>query len=191
MSAPSVWVEFFGPSTWKALHSIAHNYAADPANPTSEERRDVIDFLRLLEKLLPCPSCRVHYGKWLQSHPIDASTRESLVRWLYDLHSDVNRRSHKPNISYEEHKRDYSGWTQQDLDRLRTLPREKQLVTLADPHNGRRPFVRDGEHSVGESLGLSPTATTAIAAGVIGALVGAAAVVRIQRLRAHSNGETK
>jgi len=152
MSYPSKFVEFFGPSTWKTLHSIAWNYAEVPESPTPEEKKDVIDFLRLLEKLLPCPSCGVHFGKYMEKNPINADSRDKLVHWLYDLHSDVNRRYGKPNITFEEHKNDYAGWTNEKNKAYHKLPRRKQLQQMADPHFGR--LLGTTESMVGQNTDI-------------------------------------
>jgi hypothetical protein len=142
MSYPSKFVEFFGPSTWRTLHAIAWNYAADPDAPTEEEQKDIIDFLRLFEKLLPCPSCRVHYGAYMLREPIDASSRAALTRWLFELHNDVNKRSNKPLLTYEQHTRDYAIWGEAEAERFRAMSRGEQLARLADPHMGRLSYER-------------------------------------------------
>jgi len=134
MSYPSKFVEFFGPSTWKALHSIAWNYAEDSDAPTDQEKKDLLDFFRILENLLPCPQCRTHYGAYLLKHPIDASNRSVFTHWLHDLHNDVNRRTNKPLLSYEQHEREYSGWDAKTAARFQTMTREQQVRTLGDPH---------------------------------------------------------
>lgn len=137
MSYPSKFVEFFGPSTWKTLHSIAFNYAAKAETPTEAEKRDVIDFFRLVERLLPCESCRVHYGKYINANPVDASSRDALTRWLFDFHSAVNERTHKPQITYEEHQDDYSGWDKAKIKAYVARSPSAKLRYLADPHLGR------------------------------------------------------
>jgi hypothetical protein len=113
MSAPARYVEFWGPSTWRAMHSIA--YTA-PERPSIEEQRQFVDFFRLLGDVLPCPSCRVHYQKYMSEHPIDASSREALVQWVYDLHDSVNKRKGKESPSRAAVDAFYSNW-----DRARQL----------------------------------------------------------------------
>ena len=139
MSYPSRFVEFFGPSTWKTLHSIAWNYAEHEDAPTVEEKRDIIDFFRILENLLPCPSCRKHFGVYMLKHPIDASSRSALVRWLFDLHNDVNKRTHKetPVLTFEEHRTDYAGWNKEVSEKFSHMSRNEQMNKLSDPHFGR------------------------------------------------------
>ena len=98
MAYPSRFVEFFGPSTWRAMHAIAFTY---PENATPETRMQYIDFFRALGPVIPCPSCSKHYMEYIDKHPIDADSRESLAKWVYELHQDVNRRNKKPGLTWE------------------------------------------------------------------------------------------
>jgi hypothetical protein len=59
--------------------------------------------------MLPCPDCREHFASWINGHPIKpflavpySEKGEWIRRWLYDLHSDVNRRLSKTNLAYDE-----------------------------------------------------------------------------------------
>lgn len=107
MSAPSKFVEFFGPALWKSMHSIA--YAA-PESPSLEEQRDYVDFYRSLGEVIPCPACRTHYKAHLKKHPIDASSRTALAKWVYDLHDAVNKRQGKVSPPPEVIDAYYSEW---------------------------------------------------------------------------------
>jgi hypothetical protein len=168
MSYPSKFVEFFGPSTWKTLHSIAFNYARVAEEPTELEKRDVIDFFRLMEKLLPCESCGVHYGKYINEHPVDASTRDALVRWLYEFHSAVNERTHKPQITFEEHKADYAGWNKQKMQAYTKLSASRKLKGMADPHLGRDVSVPSGKEGMMGEAGTAGTLAMVALAAVAG-----------------------
>jgi hypothetical protein len=154
MSYPSRFVEFWGPSTWKTLHSIAWSYAENENSPTEEEKKDIIDFFMILSKLLPCPSCRKHFSDYMLRHPIDASSRSALVRWLYDLHSDVNIRTKKtaPTPTFEEHRRDYAQWGPSEMTRFKNMDRRQQINNLSDPHFGRMKF----ESMTGAALDSPP-----------------------------------
>ncbi len=139
MSYPSRFVEFWGPNTWKTLHSIAWSYAENENSPTEEEKKDIIDFFVILAKLLPCPSCRTHFSAYMLKHPIDASSRSALVHWLYDLHSDVNIRTKKVNATptFEQHRKDYAQWGAAEAERFKNMDRRQQVAVLSDPHFGR------------------------------------------------------
>lgn len=132
MPYPSKFVEFFGPSMWRVMHSIAFTY---PETPGPETRKDYIDFYRSIGNVIPCPSCRTHYNKYLEENPIEGDDRESLSKWVYDLHSTVNERTNKPNPSYEQVKDAYTGWTpEQDQGKSR----EQVVREMGDPHFGGR-----------------------------------------------------
>lgn len=139
MSYPSRFVEFWGPSTWKTLHSIAWSYAENENSPTEEEKKDIIDFFMILAKLLPCPSCRTHFSAYMLKHPIDASSRSALVHWLYDLHSDVNVRTKKEGATptFEQHRKDYAQWGASEAVQFKNMNRRQQVAVLSDPHLGR------------------------------------------------------
>lgn len=138
MSYPSKFVEFFGPCTWKTMHSVAFNYATDPFHPSPEEQKAATDFFGSMVHLIPCEKCRGHYKTYLTANPIDADSREALSKWVYDLHSDVNKRKHVKNISYEEVKDDYSGWSREKMEKFMNMGTQERLKKLADPHFGRK-----------------------------------------------------
>jgi len=44
----------------------------------------------------PCTKCRSHYTGWLQRYPVPAHSKKQLVKWMVDLHNEVNMRTGKP-----------------------------------------------------------------------------------------------
>lgn len=141
---PSRYTEFWGPSLWKAMHAIAFTY---PDKPTPEQRKDYIDFFRSLGPVLPCPSCAVHYQEYINANPIEANDTESLSRWVYDLHDNVNKRNGKKSPSFEQIKDDYTGWNNEKHKSLQNLPPARRFRKLADPHLSRTPGSRGSESS--------------------------------------------
>jgi hypothetical protein len=96
MVSPSDW----GPKTWELLHGIAERIGNQKHLTLA---RDEINHLRLtlrhFSDLMPCQKCQSHYREWLSSHPPESWLRgpsmdiqESLRKWLYELHEDVNNR---------------------------------------------------------------------------------------------------
>lgn len=126
MAYPSKFVEFFGPSLWKSLHSIAFNYGSDPNHPKPEEHKAALDFFTSLTHLIPCGACSRHYEAYLARHPVDASSRDALARWVYDLHSDVNKRRRVKNPDYDEVVAMYAGWNGDKMKSLTLLSEEKR-----------------------------------------------------------------
>jgi predicted PurR-regulated permease PerM len=83
---PCIW----GPSGWKFLHSITLNYSD---NPTEKEKQDIINFFQTLPAVLPCDACAEHLTQHYTKYPIKNSinSRDELVKWLFDIHNEVNQ----------------------------------------------------------------------------------------------------
>lgn len=81
-------VEFWGPCAWKFLHAVATTFDSDHATA-------YLTFFNSLQNILPCPGCRMHLQAYLKEHPVNISSKAALEKWVYDLHSDVNRRTGK------------------------------------------------------------------------------------------------
>ena len=89
---PALW----GPHVWRFLHVAAS--LPPPRLRAREKWRAVLDALRTA---LPCPECTGHYQAWYRAHPFRSmlgasGTRRSAMRWVLDLHNDVNRRRGVP-----------------------------------------------------------------------------------------------
>lgn len=100
---PNIW----GPPLWNTLHMITFNF---PEQPTDLERSQYRDFFFSLRYVLPCENCRQHYAKAVEkTYPIDSAlqNRDTLTRWLVDLHNVVNKRLGKPIVSYESVKQKF------------------------------------------------------------------------------------
>jgi len=100
----SVW----GPSMWHSLHTISFNY---PVKPTEEDKKDYYKFFLSMKKVLPCKYCRLNYVKNLKAVPLTMKTmenRNTLSKWLYDLHEEINKMlGKKSNLTYEDVKLRY------------------------------------------------------------------------------------
>lgn len=147
---------------WKTMHSVAFTYAADPDNPTPEEQKAALDFFGSLGLLIPCTACGKHYASYLERNPVDVSSRKALSEWVYKLHSDVNRRKHVENPSFDEVKKMYTEYEPEDGGRIPTpKTMERKMKQLADPHFGK-PIVFD------ESLmGSLPSGANAAMMGML------------------------
>jgi hypothetical protein len=89
----------WGPALWMILHSAAERIGSKHLHRLpQEESRIWIGLLGSLRYSLPCPHCKKHYTTYFSSVPIMAPlTKESLRRWLYELHYQVNQRTEKEN----------------------------------------------------------------------------------------------
>lgn len=96
----------WGPCLWTALHMMSLNY---PVDPSPADKHHYLTFFRSLKWTLPCKSCRESYGKFIaakgrRTH-LSLGTmrsRESLARWMYEVHCAVSKRiGKKTTISFE------------------------------------------------------------------------------------------
>ena len=84
----------WGPAGWVFLHCIAQNY---PQEPTQEQKKDYLEFFRLISKVLPCRYCRESYQDFIDQP--DTKLKESVMKnrntfskWLFDVHNKVNKK---------------------------------------------------------------------------------------------------
>jgi hypothetical protein len=88
------------------LHSLAERGGKTFAPSfQDDERRQWIQIITILPKIIPCPDCRSHAETWIASNPITAlktlassDMYEWLTGWFYRFHEDVNRRTGKPSF---------------------------------------------------------------------------------------------
>lgn len=173
MSYPARFVEFFGPALWKSLHSIAFSA---PERPSIEEQRDYVEFFRALGPVIPCPSCAAHYRAYLEAHPVDASSREALARWVYDLHDYVNQRKNKTSPSFEAVRDHYAGWSQARHAKFAaTASRERVLAS---------PLIED---ATAEEARVD-TAAVALGTGVALALGTAVYMMYVRKTKKREEG---
>jgi hypothetical protein len=92
----------WGPALWHTLHTISFNY---PIKPTEEQKTQYYDFFIGLKNILPCKHCRDNYSKNLEIFPLTKSklkNRDTLSRWLYEMHEIINKHlDKKSNLTYE------------------------------------------------------------------------------------------
>lgn len=94
--------ELWGPELWHVLHIITLSY---PENPTELDKNNIKNFLTYLGPVLPCDKCKVHYNKNLLANPLTdeiLSSKTKLIKWLIDIHNEVNKQTGKKIMSYED-----------------------------------------------------------------------------------------
>jgi len=95
---PDIW----GPHVWKALHLISFAY---PNDPTEKQKKTYKSFFETFYGVLPCSICSNNYKKHLEEIPLTndvMKNRDSLVKWVIDIHNLVNKENGKPIYSYEK-----------------------------------------------------------------------------------------
>lgn len=89
----------WGSHAWLFLHTITLNY---PENPNKFDKENYKNFFENLGNVIPCEVCKAHYKKNIKKFPIQLETRESLVKWLHNIHNLVNIKNGKEEFSYED-----------------------------------------------------------------------------------------
>lgn len=80
---------------------------AYPETPSQENQEAALSLFMSLRHMIPCGDCCGHYCSEIRKSPPQVQSRDSLSRWLVDLHNSVNARLGKPMHSYEAAKREY------------------------------------------------------------------------------------
>ena len=91
----------WGKHGWIFLHYVTFNY---PINPTQQDIDNYYDFFYSLKFVLPCEICKKHYSNNLLKHNLIGAlkTRNTLIRWLIDIHNNINYELGKPILSYDK-----------------------------------------------------------------------------------------
>ena len=117
----------WGPALWHSLHTISFNY---PVNPTEEDKIRYYKYFKYLGKVLPCKYCRDNYRGNLKAtdYCMDVfDSRESLSKWVYNLHENVNSMLGKTSgLSYEDVRSRYEHF------RARCLLKEEEAVSVKE-----------------------------------------------------------
>ena len=118
----SVW----GPAVWHSLHTISFNY---PIKPTKEDKENYYNYFVSLQNVLPCKYCRINLKKNLKKLPLKKSVfknRNSLSRWVYQLHKIVNKMLNKESkLSYENVRDRYEHFRARCLNKKNKNKKEK------------------------------------------------------------------
>ena len=106
----------WGPLLWTVLHGIAEKVGSTPfPQYQNDERHALTKMIKLLEKVIPCPSCKEHYEVYLREHPVEKhikelspmQLREYIKTWFCELHNWVNESLGRPLFAYADLKEAY------------------------------------------------------------------------------------
>lgn len=65
-----------------------------------------VDYIRYLSKYFPCGKCRPHIKDYLYNFPperaFDIDNETGCFKWSVEFHNSVNKRLHKPEVSYHD-----------------------------------------------------------------------------------------
>ena len=123
----SVW----GPSMWHYLHTMSFNY---PVNPTEDDKKNYMNFILMLEKVLPCKYCRMNLTTNFKNLPLTMAimkSRETFSRYIYDLHELVNTMlKKKSGLSYCDVRERYEHFRARCVEEKPTIFKVLKAKTL-------------------------------------------------------------
>jgi len=103
LSGDGMMTSVWGPPMWHVLHTISFNYNV---NPTKEQMKHYYKFYKNLINILPCKYCRENLSKNLKTHKLNKDVmknRDTLSRWVYKLHENINDMlGKKSGLTYED-----------------------------------------------------------------------------------------
>ena len=111
---PNLWGESF----WNVIHYITMAY---PDDPTEEDRQNISAFIKSLQHVLPCETCRNHFKANLITYPLTNESRYNFITWAVNVHNEVNRRTGKPEMSIDEAINLYTTKKQYDYSQIITI----------------------------------------------------------------------
>ena len=91
----SIW----GPHSWYFLHIVSFHY---PINPSKQDKINYKKFYDSIQNILPCKKCNLHYSQLLKKFPIQLNSRLDLIKWLINIHNEVNKSINKKILSFND-----------------------------------------------------------------------------------------
>lgn len=92
-SGPACW----GPLQWQTLHQLLRGY---PNKPTQQHKDALRAYTGALARLIPCGMCATHWAALAPT--VNTDSRVSAMKWAVDVHNTVNKRLHKPVLTYAQ-----------------------------------------------------------------------------------------
>lgn len=102
--------ELLGNSGWNILHSSFEKY---PENPTEENKSNIKKFIDSFSEIYPCEECSLHMKEYTTSNPLLIDNKETLTKWGFDFHNNVNKRLNKEEFTWDSYILKYR-WTDCD-----------------------------------------------------------------------------
>lgn len=89
----------YGPGIWFSLHLQAAQAK------TNMLKESFIQNTKVLGEHFPCENCKHHFAAYLKEHPIETyinKGEKGLFLWTWEFHDSVNKRLHKPSLSFDD-----------------------------------------------------------------------------------------
>ena len=98
--------EVWGPITWKALHCLTIKIKDEYF---LYQKDDLINIIISMMSNLPCPNCTAHALGLIKKYNLKRiNDKQLLIRALFMIHNDVNKRLKKSLFKYESVEPTYS-----------------------------------------------------------------------------------
>ena len=99
-------IQEWGNAAWFLFHTLSHKLKDEYSTP--DEIAKLRGVLINVCFNLPCPVCSEHArNKINQINLNEISSKETLMRFFYELHNTINRDLNKPAFSHDEFKNKY------------------------------------------------------------------------------------
>lgn len=132
----------WGPPLWYFLHTISFNY---PIKPTYENQKNYYNFFFNLKYILPCKYCRENLKKNFKETKFSLKVfknRETLSKWVYNLHNHINTMLGKEKYSsYNEVRESYENFRSRCSLKNN---KKKCLRNLVIKHNNKKEIKEKG-----------------------------------------------
>ncbi len=125
--SPTLW----GPHLWKFMHYLTLSY---PENPTEEDKDNLYNFFLTIQTVLPCEKCRYNFKSHLEKTPLTEeilSDNVKVIKWLFDIHNEVNKSTDKPVLLYDEFIKLYS--SKSSVQSEQNIPQNKEISQPEQP----------------------------------------------------------
>lgn len=110
---PLLHIGRWGKAGWLFITACAFTY---PQSPTTEQKRQMHQFLISVGQVMPCGVCRKHFTGATNKLGSALDGRMNLLRWVCNTRNDINRRNGKPAVSFDDMYREcVTGCQQQPL----------------------------------------------------------------------------
>lgn len=90
---------YFGPLMWKFFHGIAACY---PLQPSADQQENMQTLITSGCKAIPCFVCKMHATHYIQTHPIQTSSRTELFQYIVEFHNHVNQKLQYKHMTFDE-----------------------------------------------------------------------------------------
>ena len=105
----SIW----GPCVWNTLHVFSVKIKE---SCFATEKKELFKIIHNICANLPCPQCSSHAVSMLKKYRINnIQTKEQLIKMLFNMHNEVNKRTKKPPYDYDKIVPTYSKYKTQTV----------------------------------------------------------------------------